>query len=364
MSNVVLILGAGCSAGSVGLPVDKDFLRRTANSKKYFLQKALNKLYQPDGVSDYHWSSYRLEIAWSEIYANQKTPKIILKPEEIEEIYQQLRQYADDERNEKRKKKYYSFFQYDDEQSRSPYEYLFKFAEWELRTTVFEECNKKLPDDKKHLYEKLLEYCKALGDKLEIVSFNYDTLIEEALQNCYYLGLEDKSEGLGIVKPHGSVNWMRMGPRMDWNSSYSLVDFGYENNILCEPLLLGLIDKKQDALKDFENFPFSEILKCMHQSLWEAHVVVIIGYSFPTGDRHVRNILKKVKSNRKNRDLPLEKIIMVSHSQDSEVNNIKADLRELFYINDDNIEVRTERWEEWILSVLKTESSRKAIGGV
>lgn len=362
MGKTLLIVGAGLSHGSLGLPADKDFLDRTINKiqSNCFLDLALNKLYPQRGE---HWKNYRLEIVWSEIFSNSENPKVILLPNEIETIYNHLRNSAAKELN-KQCKGYYSFFQYEDDENKTPYEYLFKFAEWELTKLVHETYNQILAEDKKGIYRTLLDYCKGLNDDLEIISFNYDTLLEQALGNYYYEGFEfdDSNEvkGTKIIKPHGSVNWLhkinlnsqRQGG-LFYRGSYSFSDFGYEKGYFCTPGIVGLIDKKQE-FQDLKN-PFLNIVAAMRRSVEEADRIVIIGYAFPSGDRHIRGILRDAKENRqRERRESIKKIFVVCSLEPNEIVNLKVDLNDIFYVNEEDVEIVSQRWEDWVKKLAKS----------
>lgn len=65
------------------------------------------------------------------------------------------------------------------------------------------------------LYRRLVEYIARLDEDVGFVSFNYDTLLDQAIQEVYGARLDQITEyqRKKFSKPHGSVNWwMRMRP--------------------------------------------------------------------------------------------------------------------------------------------------------
>ncbi len=261
--NTVLIIGAGCSAGSQGLPLDKDFLKTTSweIKKTHFLEKVLKKIYMPlDRVNVVDpWENYRLEIVWSEIVANQRSPKIILAPDEIQGIYTKLKELAIDERRKNLQKEYYAYYYYQSATNETPYAYFFKFAEWELRKTAFEAYKRVLDSNNRRFYKKLIDLVSNERD-FKIISFNYDTLIEQSLEENsyqYLLPYISSDQNIEIIKPHGSVNWALLRssnygrPDLEEHSfvlknDLSWSEFGFYEHYFEEPAIVGLTDLKPE----------------------------------------------------------------------------------------------------------------------
>jgi len=64
-------------------------------------------------------------------------------------------------------------------------------------------------------YYQFLKRLRLKDEPFALVSFNYDTLLDQAVQDCYgtpLLALRDYLS-FGLIKPHGSVNWLL--PRRD-----------------------------------------------------------------------------------------------------------------------------------------------------
>lgn len=360
MDKTLLIIGAGCSAGSMHLPVDTNFLSIKHDDiiKSYFLDKAIRKLYYENGIV-YEWRTYRLEVVWSEIFANIDKPKIILRPDEIEDIYHNLKSLSTEEDSKNFKRRYYNFYQVEDSKNRTPYEYLFMFAEWELRKLVCATYNRGIKDDKKELYNKLLNLI-GKRESLEIVSFNYDTLMEQVLDKYHYAIIDDSnSEGIKVIKPHGSTNWLTISnqdvkrpfaPIRKMKSLHTSEDFGYNEGNFYEPELVGLIDVKQEY-NSWQWPVYQGLRDALRSSVMDATTIIIIGYSFPHGDRHIRGILKNAKAVMERDKKPfLKKIITVCYLSKENEQEIQNELYNLFHVEKKNIEIYPEYWEKWIIN--------------
>jgi len=361
MSKVLLIVGAGLSQGSLGLPADKDFLDRNIREieDNFFLCLALEKLYPRRGM---HWKDFRLEIVWSEIVGNQKNPKIVLMPNEIENIYNKLKSLARSEQITKQKRTYYSYFQYENDVSKTPYEYLFEFAEWELTKLVQKTFTRTLPAEKKGIYQQLIEHCVGVGNSLEIVSFNYDTLIEQALDKFYYSSFTIPPEGIKVIKPHGSINWYQdinleypsEPEELVSTSDLSLDDFGFEKNRFYKHGIVGLIDKKFEK-RTARRSNFEIGLSDLRSSIEQSDSIFIVGYSFPSGDRHIRGMLRAAKSNMQLHKVdPIKNILLVRPlASDESIEDLKANLNDIFFVEKDKIEIIPEKWENWAEQISK-----------
>lgn len=65
------------------------------------------------------------------------------------------------------------------------------------------------------LIEKIHDYCSDTGEKVAVVSYNYDCIVDQAIESRYgiintikdYLASETKP--ISLIKPHGSCDWVR-----------------------------------------------------------------------------------------------------------------------------------------------------------
>ena len=137
--------------------------------------------------------------------------------------------------------------------------------------------------------------------KNTIITFNYDTVLEEALANWktpFWYGFkprtvefdasskwarENPDDALPILKLHGSVNWARpkrARGRVSVYGSYSDV-LNIDGRVLLKP---------PTWRKSFQG-PLSEVWNAAIQALSEATRVVIIGFSVPPTDVHFKFLL-------------------------------------------------------------------------
>lgn len=137
--------------------------------------------------------------------------------------------------------------------------------------------------------------------KNTIISFNYDTVLEEALGNWkepFWYGFKPRSveydgsnkwarenpdDAIPLLKLHGSVNWAKpKGPRGRLNvfDTYSDVLKADGRVVLIPPTWR----------KSFQG-PLSEVWNAAIRALSEATRVIIIGFSVPPTDVHFRYLL-------------------------------------------------------------------------
>lgn len=335
----VVILGAGCSYGLAKLPVDKDFLETIREEDAgFFLKKAYEKLYNSGS-----WASRdgtRLEVFWSEIDENYNSPKVVLSSQEIERIFEQLSKSV---KPEDKEYLYYRTYAYDDSISRSPYEYLFMFAGWELRKLVASTYSKRGGEDTLDKYKKLLDkinsVSKGNNDKTPVfIDFNYDTLLEQSLEKYHYLGLHDNkidNSKVNIIKPHGSVNWLHIVGESITAQKDAIPpeEVGYNRNDrkLYQHSIVGLVSNKIEFNAQKQESPevaslyAGRILPLLKETIRDAEILIIIGYSFPRTDKHVWNAMRKAKP------ANLKKVIVVNKDEsDAYEKRIEGELREVF----------------------------------
>ena len=113
------------------------------------------------------------------------------------------------------------------------------YMEDDLRDVIWEE-QKKAEGE----LENISRFSKHLSSDDVILTFNYDTLIENSLSELntdWHYGFEqEKSAGIQILKMHGSINWLVV-------SRDKYLNFGY-------PLLF----RKQDANRGESDWPSGE----------------------------------------------------------------------------------------------------------
>ena len=293
----LVILGAGCSFGLAGIPTDATFIESCQEDieKTHYLKEAFHKLYIRDEIyNEDFWIKERLEVCWNEIDENFVKPKIILKSEDIDKWFNKLIKLA---REEKSEYKYFHQFFYREAPFKSPYQYLFDFALWELQKIVIAKCNPEFSKEISHKYKKLIDKIKSIAESnLQYISFNYDILLEKALDKFYYRGIDRpvNNDAVAVLKPHGSINWLERSDVcekiINKVDAISINEVGYKNNILHKHSIVGLVGDKGAAglRKAFGPAHYYELaLQEVTRLIRESRKLIIIGYSLPITDSSV-----------------------------------------------------------------------------
>lgn len=318
----VVIIGAGCSAGLGGLPADRQFIDQKLSpylglasglspnvggvddSELFFVMEAYRQFYEKDIASfGGKLCDVRLETFWNEIDENYNKSKIVLHSRIIDQILQRAQSLAQKE-NDKTYKYFWEYFN-QDTQPRSPYEYFFMFAGWQLRKYVASVYSATASDAIRLQYGRLIKQLKKIvgGDEMVFISFNYDTFLEQSVSSYHYYGLDDlelRPNALNIIKPHGSVNWLHVVNKSISQQKHPIPisDIGYKNGELHQHAIVGLVANKIEYDKDKQDdacvkkLYVDRLLPLMTKELSEANCIVVIGYSFPLVDGHIRNALK------------------------------------------------------------------------
>lgn len=133
-----------------------------------------------------------------------------------------------------------------------------------------------------------------------IVSFNYDTVFEASLpkhNHAHYLGLNNTSGKVAVLKPHGSVNWCVADDgsiKIERSPAKSLVVAPthlkfVSTNSDAEAIQAGYLDQSSEI---------REIWAQMEQRMRDARALVFIGYSFPLADLYFSSVLRSVLADR------------------------------------------------------------------
>ena len=131
-----------------------------------------------------------------------------------------------------------------------------------------------------------------------IVSFNYDTVFESSLPGAVewaYSGIEDSTNRLRVLKPHGSINWERRNGIIKRVTSAS-------TPIIVAPTHLKFIQSAGSAngatgyLDDAEEV--RTVWTEMEREMRAAKTLVFIGYSFPVADLYFSSVLRTALSGR------------------------------------------------------------------
>lgn len=131
-----------------------------------------------------------------------------------------------------------------------------------------------------------------------IVSFNYDTVFESSLPTSFqwhYGGLTSVPHSVGLLKPHGSINWEDASPIVVANSPHRA--------LVVAPTHLKFVQTGSHASDDTSGYldhapGVRNIWTVMEKEMREAKALVFIGYSFPVADLYFSSVLRSVLADR------------------------------------------------------------------
>ncbi|MBX3662632.1 MAG: SIR2 family protein [Burkholderiales bacterium] len=146
------------------------------------------------------------------------------------------------------------------------------------------------------IYRKFVDQMVRSRDT--VVSFNYDTVFEGSLRANYewhYEGIDEKTKSVGIIKPHGSVNWEDGDPVKIKESP--------DRPLIVAPTHLKFVEisaSEGDSSPGYLNHskPMRNVWAAMEREMREARALVFIGYSFPIADLYFSSVLRSVLADR------------------------------------------------------------------
>jgi hypothetical protein len=144
--------------------------------------------------------------------------------------------------------------------------------------------------DTRAVYRKFLTNFVRARDT--VVSFNYDTVFEESLpqgHRWHYEGIEKKPSSLGVLKPHGSVNWEASNP-VERNKTP-------KRALIVAPTHLKFVQRSAEKSDDDVGYlspNITRVWELMEREVRQAKALVFIGYSFPDADLYFSSILRSV----------------------------------------------------------------------
>jgi hypothetical protein len=131
-----------------------------------------------------------------------------------------------------------------------------------------------------------------------IVSFNYDTVFESSLpkkRRWHYEGIVGRKRSIGVLKPHGSINWRDADPIQIVNSP--------DHALVVAPTHLKFVQSGGEGTGYTAGYldhspQVKEIWHLMEREMRQAKALVFIGYSFPDADLYFSSILRSVLADR------------------------------------------------------------------
>lgn len=176
------------------------------------------------------------------------------------------------------------------------------------------------------------------------ITFNYDLTLETALSLegvPYGYGIPIPTNGVAIIKPHGSINWLYK--TADFPSQEPVKWFDLGPTIVCYSLLQpakGWSDRPSAIIppapsKRIEEHEFKKMWTSFSSVVHSANSLAIVGYSLPEADRLSRLVLRRSVLTSKQRT-----IVVVN--QNSTVERVyKENLS-------DSVKFVPRKFEEWV----------------
>ena len=184
-------------------------------------------------------------------------------------------------------------------------------AGWDLRRLV-SEIYGTVDAPALNVYDSLLKNRIPPDGTTTFISLNYDLVLEHALSRAsapwYYAHIPTTVDcdqgGIEVVKPHGSLNWLFKGnvPFVSITTDCRLASVAHRpfvENRFREALIIPPTQVKDPLNTRETQAPetqelLSKLWKRMADALIAASHVLIIGYSFPSTDHHLRTLFYQV----------------------------------------------------------------------
>jgi len=176
------------------------------------------------------------------------------------------------------------------------------------------------------------------------VTFNYDLTLETALSLegvPYSYGIPIPTNGVAVIKPHGSINWFYKTPNFPSHKSAKWFEFA--PTVVCYSLLQPDEDWSDRPPAIIPPAPSKKIEEHVFKRMWTSFSSVvhstnnlaIVGYSLPEADRLSRLILRRTVLSSKQRT-----IIVVNRNS-----TVEGVYKENLF---DSIEFLARKFEDWV----------------
>ncbi len=179
-------------------------------------------------------------------------------------------------------------------------------AGWELRRLIQEKFVLAVSDRGRKLYGEVLRQARPDA----VISFNYDTLIEQCLpgDSWTYAASEVDARRTLVLKPHGSVNWVHRYPRItgpaeqiEFQVTLPAQAMGYQGNWLVQNAVIGLRAKIEHTPAESSlaiRTLFRGVLNRCEEVLAAADRVWIVGYRIAPADTGFLDALARALARR------------------------------------------------------------------
>ncbi len=338
-SETAIWLGAGASYGSQCNNIEG----RPPVTGSFFADPSVQRLLQSYPVLHALWEVFEkpddLEDFWQRLDVGYNSPER-LPACDISRLATRLRDSpslpcADDAR-----KTYYTAFvgKLPSQPTVETYRRAVAVAGWEIKHLLV-----KLLDRRHYdltLHEQLF---KTIEEPFAVLTFNYDTIAEQALEKQGFGRRYEPAENCGqifVSKPHGSIQWewrkfpheFVQGPTLHDVGSYGVMFGQSRGRFTREPLLVGLRTKRELVGQDS-----SDAVNCF----WEARLaeakdlltsagrVIVIGFSFQEADSYLRDRLSAKQIGSRKR------ILLCDRKTDDDAKDLLSTTLKRFFDTDD-----------------------------
>ena len=337
----VVILGSGASSAVTKgeFPTDPNFLEKLvkAGDNPYLNPEIIGlALAQLKGLEKKgNWFTNSFETVWSQIddaYNQLRTNPVSPLLPDIQGNFARMRAEAAAKERDRGSRYYYSVR----EGNPTSTELLIN-AGWECLQAVLALLGQLPPKTDLDRFFKRLPFLKDTPTHCAVIDFNYDLTFETACKNSNVdfvdFPLDDssavKGEGILVLKPHGSVNWVQRIGAVDGltesikrgTDALPLAEAGYEapgHRYLVQPMIIGLRPKHEHGEFSSDRRTvdlFRGIREACVAVLAGARELSIVGYRFPPADRYFRRVLMEATAAR---ERPVERVRFIGRDGDKD----------------------------------------------
>ena len=290
-SGTVLVLGSGATLGG-GFKVHlntTDFLPPL--DQNFFASSAVQSVFNSEKFPalSYYQKDASLEASWGmvDLYLKLCLAGVISQENVDDDALQGLARRANTNDSYRIK------MELEDRRSRVP-----SMAGWELLALITEVLGNLFhPNPQQSPLKSLVE--KLLDDDLNgVITFNYDTSLEQLFGDKFYYPLLDRESSkhkLPLFKLHGSLNWQtyKRGTEHSLdivNPQYRIADMEHGYDWYRQPEVIGPTFFKQEVTFDIQKDFRAKFYRPLWANAWDLLTrtknLVFVGFSFPQTDFH------------------------------------------------------------------------------
>lgn len=238
----------------------------------------------------------------------------------------------------------------------------------DLRNVIYDTFSNFILDNSFNNYLKLHSYLKKQTKFLGYITFNYDLILEDAIEKnndqIFYIDSKKDMNNIGIIngkyliiKLHGSLNWKFEFDRIFMLGNIEIkkeaIRPDYSKTYYVQPAIIPPTIFKQEINLDIgPKDQISRILiyqwKAAIRLLLEADKIIFIGYSFPPTDFHVERIFRIAMMYRKSKSKKTSILYCGGKSnnscknEDKKKKKLKEKLQKIFNIDENDIVIKND----------------------